>query len=153
MSYLKREIKKNNSMIYRALLKYGYSCFKLDIMEYCELTIIIKREQYYLDAIKPEYNILKPAGSLLGFKHSEAAIELMRAANIGRTHTLEAKLKMAANNIQAQPVTVTDSKTGEIKEFTSIRKAAGFGFIGVNHTYLARCLQKKNYIKVEVILW
>ena len=29
------------------------------------------REQYYLDCLKPEYNILKIAGSSLGFKHSE----------------------------------------------------------------------------------
>ena len=54
-------------MIHRALLKYGYSYFKLDIMEYCELPILIKREQYYLDIIKPYYNILHTVGYLLGF--------------------------------------------------------------------------------------
>ena len=32
LAYLKREITKNNSMIYRALLKYGHSSFKLDII-------------------------------------------------------------------------------------------------------------------------
>jgi hypothetical protein len=33
--------------------------------------LILEREQYYLDLLKPEYNILKVAGSSLGFKHSE----------------------------------------------------------------------------------
>lgn len=34
----------------------------------------IQREQYYLDLLKPDYNILKTAGSFLGFKHSEETI-------------------------------------------------------------------------------
>ena len=65
-------------MIYKALLKYGYSSFKLDILEYCNPLVLIKREQYYIDHFTPEYNILKTAGSLLGFRHSEASIELIR---------------------------------------------------------------------------
>jgi group I intron endonuclease len=32
IAYLERETIKNSSMIYKALLKYGYSSFKLDIM-------------------------------------------------------------------------------------------------------------------------
>lgn len=46
-------------MIYRALLKYSYSNFSLDILEYCELDVLIEREQYYINILKPEYNILK----------------------------------------------------------------------------------------------
>jgi len=64
-------------MIYKALVKYGYSSFKLEILENCEPNILIEREQYYLDLLNPEYNILKKAGSLLGFRHSEASRELM----------------------------------------------------------------------------
>jgi group I intron endonuclease len=45
-------------MIYRALLKYGYASYKLDILEYCKTNALIEREQYYLDLLKPEYNIL-----------------------------------------------------------------------------------------------
>ena len=58
ISYLETEIKKNNSMIYKALLKYGYSIFKLDIIEFCDPIALIVREQYYIDHLKPEYNIL-----------------------------------------------------------------------------------------------
>ena len=46
-------------IIYRALLKYGYSNFSLDIIEYCEPNKLIKRKQYYIDILKPEYNIKK----------------------------------------------------------------------------------------------
>jgi hypothetical protein len=45
----------------------------LDILEYCEKvkTVILKSEQYYIDLLKPEYNILTKAGSSLGYKHTE----------------------------------------------------------------------------------
>ena len=55
LSSLKR--KKGSIIIYRALLKYGYSNFSLDILEYCESNVLIAREQYYVDLLKPEYNI------------------------------------------------------------------------------------------------
>jgi hypothetical protein len=35
-------------------------------LEYCDLENIIDREQYYIDLLKPEYNVLKDAGSSLG---------------------------------------------------------------------------------------
>lgn len=58
LSYLERETKKNKSMIYKALIKYGYSSFRLDILEYCDPSVLISREQYYLDNLNPLYNIL-----------------------------------------------------------------------------------------------
>lgn len=48
---------KRNMRIDRALFfffKYGYSKFKLEILEYCEISNLIEREQYYLDLLKPE---------------------------------------------------------------------------------------------------
>jgi group I intron endonuclease len=70
INYLELEIKKNNSIIYRSLFKHGYSSFSLEIIEYCDKSEVISREQYYIYQLKPEYNILKIAGSSLGFKHS-----------------------------------------------------------------------------------
>ena len=58
-------------VITKALLKYGYSVFSLEILEYCEALEAISREQYYPDLLKPEYNVLKIAGSPLGYKHPE----------------------------------------------------------------------------------
>jgi group I intron endonuclease len=46
-------------VIYRAILKYGVSEFSFEIIEYCEPSIFIKKEQYNIDLIYPEYNILK----------------------------------------------------------------------------------------------
>nr|YP_009364350.1 hypothetical protein [Ophiocordyceps sinensis]ARF03368.1 hypothetical protein [Ophiocordyceps sinensis]QDH07239.1 hypothetical protein [Ophiocordyceps sinensis] len=71
ISFMETQIKTNGSIIYRALLKHGYSNFSLEILVYCSPETAIIREQYYMDLLKPEYNILKTAGSFLGFKHSE----------------------------------------------------------------------------------
>lgn len=66
IKWLKKESLKNNSIIYRALLKNGFSHFKLEILEYCTIFKLIEREQYYFDKLKPRYNICKVAGSSLG---------------------------------------------------------------------------------------
>jgi group I intron endonuclease len=65
-------------MIYNSILKNGYSSFSLEILEYCDRDQAISREQYFLDLLNPEYNILKKAGSRLGSKHSLEAIAKMR---------------------------------------------------------------------------
>lgn len=49
----------------------------MDIIEYCRSKYLINREQYYLQ-------ILKTARSLLGFKHSEATIDIIRNAKLGK---------------------------------------------------------------------
>ena len=39
-SYLIRELEKNNSLIYKSLLKHNYKGFRLDILEYCEKILL-----------------------------------------------------------------------------------------------------------------
>jgi hypothetical protein len=76
ISYLNRT---KSMYICRALLHHGYSAFSLAIIEYIDITnlsfggpkeLILEKEQYHLDKSLSEYNILKVAGSLLGFIHS-----------------------------------------------------------------------------------
>lgn len=67
---LKAEIKRSKSAIYRSIIKYGYSSFTLEVLEYCERSVVISREQKFIDLLKPDYNILKIAASSLGFKPS-----------------------------------------------------------------------------------
>ena len=61
--------------IYKAIIKYGHSNFKLEILEYCDWDKVMNREQYYIDLLKPEYNILTKAGSSFGYKHSEETLD------------------------------------------------------------------------------
>lgn len=90
-------------LIYKALLVYGYSSFKLEILEYCEPEINIEREQYYLDLLKPEYNILKTAGSSLGHKHSEETKEKIKAAALNRSEEALIKLREHLLKLNSSP--------------------------------------------------
>jgi len=82
-------------VIYNALLKYGYANFKLEILEYCDPGKCIEREQYYIDLLKPEYNVLKTAGSLLGFIHSKETRLKIASTMKGKKHSEEARAKMS----------------------------------------------------------
>lgn len=68
-------------MLQRAINKYNLQNFIFVIFEYSETEELIFREQFYLDALKPEYNILKVAGSSLGYVHTEES-----KVKIGETH-------------------------------------------------------------------
>jgi len=50
---------KGSIIIYCALLKHDHLKFSLVIIEYYEPSVLIAREQYYIDLLKLEYNILK----------------------------------------------------------------------------------------------
>jgi group I intron endonuclease len=76
--YSLRSLAKSNRPIDRALLKYGFSNFILEILEYCDKNNVIEREQYYMDLIKPQYNIVEIAGSTLGYKHTPESLSKMR---------------------------------------------------------------------------
>jgi hypothetical protein len=56
--------------------------------------VVIAREQYYLDKLKPEYNICNIAGSCLGRKHKEETILKNRVF----TEEVRAKMRVAAKN-------------------------------------------------------
>jgi group I intron endonuclease len=67
--YITRNIKKGNSAIMNALLKYGYINFGIRILEIIDFysnqskserkSHMLAKEQHFMDLIKPEYNINK----------------------------------------------------------------------------------------------
>lgn len=70
-SSVKRMSKDRSMPINVALLKYRYSNFKLEILEFCDIDLLMKREKYYMDLFNPEYNILlnpgSPSAGICGF--------------------------------------------------------------------------------------
>lgn len=99
-------------LICKSLLKYGYSKFRLEILEYCDRSDLIKREQHYIDILKPKYNILKLAGSSLGYKHDELALVKVR------THLKKLNLEKRVK------VKVTNTITNVTVEYASVRETA-----------------------------
>lgn len=77
-TYITKYLQENNSYIYSSILKYDYINFSFNIIKYCSKDDLVKWEQYYINLLKPEYNILKIARSSLGFKHSLATIQRLK---------------------------------------------------------------------------
>lgn len=142
--YLKGELLRYNSHIYKSMLKHGYTNFNFCILKYCDRSELIKWEQYYIDILKPEYNTMVIAASNLGFTHSEKTKEILRLASTGRLFSQETKNKLYANS-QSFPVKVTNIDTGETKELPSIGRAAVY--IGIWKGYLSKCIIKKGFYK------
>ena len=90
--------------IHKALLKYGgasSSNFELHVLEYTSSSAaadsdsLFEREQYYIDLLKPSYNMLKKAGSWLGSKHTEVSLLKMKESRKGWVHSEETKTKIS----------------------------------------------------------
>lgn len=94
-------LEKSNMTIYKALLKYGYSNFSFEILEYCDESIVLQKEQYYLDSLAPDYNILKTAGNSLGYKHSEVTKQKISEINQGKTFS-EDTLKKISESVRGE---------------------------------------------------
>jgi len=99
-------------IISKAITKYGFINFSVLVIETCTPETVTEREQYYLDEYDPHYNILKLAYRPVGFKHTEESKAKMRESNKTRIQT------------QGFSVKVTDTATGVVATFNSIREAA-----------------------------
>lgn len=107
-------MKIGKSAIISAILKHGLSNFKLEILEYCDSYEVLKREDDFMNLLKPEYNIIKIAGSPLGSKRSEETRAKMSASKMGNSN----------GNKHAQKIEVTDLQTGIYISYNSMCEAA-----------------------------
>jgi group I intron endonuclease len=92
---IERILERSESRILRAIQTYGYSKFSINILEYCDSTETIIREQYYIDLFSPEYNILKITGNSLGYKHTEEAKAKISKIHLGKIVSTETLTKMS----------------------------------------------------------
>lgn len=129
LSYLKN---RGTLTINRALIKYGYSSFRLEILEYCDIADLNKREQYYLDTLKPRYNILKIAGSSSGHKLSEETKANIsqslkgvyvkeKSALYGRKHSEETKALMSLKKSKDNNPLFGKTHSEETKELMRLK--------------------------------
>ena len=75
----------SNSHLQRAWIRYGEDCFEFSVVEICDdPTLLVEKEQEHIDNKNPQYNILRIAGSVLGFRHSEKTKKKLSDAMKGR---------------------------------------------------------------------
>jgi group I intron endonuclease len=142
-------------------LKYGYSNFRLEILEHCDKKEAVSREQHYFDLFKPEYNILTVAGSTLGFRHSQETRDHMKIhhllddevrknrslARLGvkASDVTRAKLSAATTALIGIPVVVKNINTNEEMEYVNLTEAAKA--IGVSRTAVKKSLDLEKVLK------
>lgn len=104
-----------NRHLQRSWRRHGDVTFHFRIIERCDKTILIEREQFYLDVLRPEFNICPTAGSRLGALYKPHSVETrakigkasrkawahqdsrkrMSNAQRGKKHSAETRLKMS----------------------------------------------------------
>jgi group I intron endonuclease len=107
----KANLKRKKTMyINNALYIHGHSQFSFFILKYIDikdlplkeaLKLLLSFEQNFINQINPKYNMLKVAGSPIGYKHSEDTKALMSKAHLGKIHSIETitKMKITHSNI------------------------------------------------------
>jgi group I intron endonuclease len=92
---LLEERKHINKKLSNAVNKYGIDNFKFSVLSKCPQEYCIKLEQWFLDNVKPEYNICKIAGATLGIKMKESTKKILLKARLGSKHSEESRKKMS----------------------------------------------------------
>lgn len=108
--YNKNHLRDNYSMlICRALIKHGYSSFRLEILEYCTLEDLVAKENYYISYFNPEYNLVQESSTM--------------PSRLGYTHSKTTIVKIAKAQPSRVTVSVKDLMTNTEKIYHSIREA------------------------------
>lgn len=132
---LLRHNKHENPHLQNAWNKYGEENFDYSILEKCTEEERFKREQFYIDTLKPEYNIAleaieqPPVTESSRKKHSQTRIKLMAEGIIGVT-----------NNT---PVYVYYKDGSFVGYWESIRKAAKA--LNMHYSSACRCIQGHDF--------
>ena len=143
----------HNLKLQNAWNKYGEACFIFEVLEECEASLCVEREQHYLNMLlfadendrrfdELGYNALRIAGSALGFRHSEETKQKMSAIRIGRPHpcSKETRQKIAAANrgkrrsqveVERMSLVQKGERNSNVKltarDVAVIKRAIGFG--------------------------
>ena len=116
-----RMIKKNihhSAYLQNAINKYGLEGMRFEILELCNKTIIIKREQHYIDTLNSCYNMNKIAGNSTGRVQSIA--EKQKRSKLMKGIPLDEEVYQKIR----KPVKQYTKEGVFIKEFSSMLEAA-----------------------------
>jgi hypothetical protein len=167
--YITRNLKKGNSKIMNALLKYGYINFGVKVLEVIELNLtqkdiksnILAIEQYYIDLLKPEYNINKTAGSNLGRTFSNEIRKKMSLAKLGKvgnkkgailSKERESKVLFREKSGVARKILLLNANNELLTNFNSIQQASES--TGISRNRISRCARNiRKYIIEKGIIY
>lgn len=147
----------------KAYNKYGKENFIFEIIEVCNIEIVVEREQYWIDLTKcykrnHGYNILQKAYSSEGYKHSEESLKkigeqskkrgahpnsvnAMKKANTGRKREKAHSERMS--KLHSKPVVQLSLEGVFIKEWESIAKIISSFGLRAHDSNISKCCKGK----------
>ena len=93
-----------NNILQNFVNKYGIDKIYFEILETVSIDKLLEREQYYIDTLKPEFNILKIAGNSAGTIMSEEQKIKISKNRTGILHTEDTK-KRISESMKGRPKT------------------------------------------------
>ena len=138
----------STSYLHRSILKHGKENFKIEKLDEAQnIEELQRKEVYYINILnttnrKIGYNIAQGGSiGLNGFKHTEESKLKMRDASLGKSHSLETRIKMSefrkgkplpesANikvrlyNTKVSKIVIKINIDGSIQEYESISETA-----------------------------
>nr|YP_009059698.1 GIY-YIG endonuclease [Parasitella parasitica]AIO05748.1 GIY-YIG endonuclease [Parasitella parasitica] len=121
--------KNKNMVICKALLKYEHDSFALMILEYCDISELVQKEQYWIDVLSPDYNVLKYAYNSQGYKHTPESISLMSKLASLKVVSDETKEKISKSMIGENNHLYGKSHTAEILAKIALSKSHSSVFL------------------------
>lgn len=113
-------IKRGNKFIKKAVIKYGICNFAFVVLEIVESNnkiILISKEQYYFDLLKPTYNI---------YKVSRSIIEIKSKINSKLSWKTEAtRIKISINSAKSKSIQILENNN-IVYTFKSIKDCAEY---------------------------
>ena len=131
---------------------YGVDVLKFEILEF-DCKQLILREQYYIDTLKPFFNICKIAGSRSGTTQSTITKNKISLSLIGKKHTIERRKNMSIGKIGYVPWITGKHHSEDTKnKISRANKGKMSPMKNKKHSYLAKekisQIQKKKTINL-----
>lgn len=140
-----RNDKHYNKKLQNHYNKYGIDSLSYNILEYCDKSILIEREQYFIDNLRPFFNICKIAGTTLGitYKIYEPTKEKKKKisnSRKGKPRGYSVTVHKGGSNVNSKRVERTDIN-GVKKIYDSLSSVNDDGFIFQN---VYRAIKKRH---------
>ena len=134
-------LRDNSMVISAALLKYGYSNFSLEILEFCKKEDSISRENYYLKLLKPEYNIVQIAGLPPKLEHTTESRDKISKSLKKYYEDPQALINHSLSQ-EGHKIFVTDLTLNIKTSYHAINSAARA--LGIDKRHISRAIQLKS---------
>ena len=126
--------------------KYGIESLLFGVVEYCDIDVLIEREQYFIDNKKPFFNICKIAGNTKGVLHSEKTKKNFSKDRKGKQNSLGRVLSKETKTL----ISIKAKERGLHQNFISASIKANTGRIHSKESIEKRISKQVKLNKLQV---